>query len=251
MKKINTIIIDDEPKSVEILSLMLKNFQNDVEILDTAGSMKEGLEVIEKHKAVLHLLFLDIQMPGGDGFSLLQHIPDISFRIIFTTAYDQFAIKAIRFSALDYLLKPIDLKELDLALAKFREGNHPPEQQRLHHFTDTLGQKSLFKKLAIATLHEIKFIHLDKISYLESDNNYTTIYMGNSQRLVSSKNIGYYEDLLEENGFFRVNNSSLVNLMKIERFIKGKTGSIELEDGKTLPVSSSKKETLLRLLGRH
>ena len=247
MNKINVIIIDDEPKCVEILALMLKNFHADIHISDTANSMEKGLAAIEKHKASLHIVFLDIQMPGGDGFTLLQNIQKITFKIIFTTAYDQFALRAIKFSALDYLLKPIDLKELNLALVKFR-AEDVGENTPLHNFTTTLQQKTLFKKLAIATLTEIKFVPLDKITYLESDNNYTTIFIENKQRLVSSKNIGYYEELLEENDFFRINNSCLVNLKKIERFIKGKTGTVELEDGKTLPVSASKKEKLVKLL---
>lgn len=250
MKKINVIIIDDEPKCVELLYLMLENFHSDIHVLGTANSMEKGLLLIEKHKAALQILFLDIQMPGGDGFTLLQNISNITFKVIFTTAYDKFAIKAIKFSALDYLLKPIDLKELEIALEKFRTPEkNIAGQNSLDAFKTGLQQKTMFKKLAIATLSEIKFINLEKITYLESDNNYTTVYIENKQRLVSSKNIGYYEELLEGNDFFRINNSYLVNLKKIERFIKGKTGSVELEDGKILQVSASKKEQLLKLLG--
>lgn len=206
--------------------------------------------MIEKHKSTLDLLFLDIQMPGGDGFSLLQQLSDIRFKIIFTTAYDQFAIKAIKFSALDYLLKPIDMKELNLALEKSQALREIQAQSHIHDVANMVRQKTPFTKLAIASLSEIKFIYLDKLRYLESDNNYTSIYTDNQQRLVSSKSIGYYEDLLEESDFFRINNSCLVNLKKIERFIKGKTGSVVLEDGKELTVSASRREKLLKLLSR-
>ncbi len=250
MNKLNCIIIDDEPKCVEILSLMLRELDPGIHVLGTADSAKQGLSVIEKHKEELHLLFLDIQMPGGDGFSLLQQLPDIPFKIIFTTAYDQFAIKAIKFSALDYLLKPIDLKELKQALEKSRALQEMNTQSHIRQFTSMVRQKMPFEKLAIASLSEIKFIYLDKIRYLESDNNYTSIYTDNQQRLVSSKSIGYYEDLLEETHFFRINNSYIVNLKRIERFIKGKTGSVVLEDGTELTVSASRREKLLKLLSR-
>lgn len=250
MNKLNCIIIDDEPKCVEVLSLMLRELHSDIHILDTADSAKKGLSVIEKHKTELHLLFLDIQMPGGDGFSLLQQLPEINFKIIFTTAYDQFAIKAIKFSALDYLLKPIDLKELNLALEKSRSIQEMHTQSHIQQVTTMARQKTPFEKLAIASLTEIKFIYLDKIRYLESDNNYTSIYTDHQQRLVSSKSIGYYEELLEESDFYRINNSYIVNLKKIERFIKGKTGSVVLEDGKELTVSASRREKLLKLLSR-
>lgn len=249
MKKINVIIIDDEPKCVELLSHILQNYHKDICVLATADSMKTGLALIEKHRPHLHILFLDIQMSGGDGFTLLENIPKINFKVIFTTAYDHFAIRAIKFSALDYLLKPIDNKELSDALEKFRVNKNSDEAEAINNFKTTLQQRKVFEKLAIATLTDIKFINLDKITYLESDNNYSTIYMENKQRLVSSKNIGYYEDLLEINNFFRINNSHLVNLKKIERFLKSKTGSVELEDGKILQVSAGKKEKLIKLLG--
>lgn len=248
MNNLNCIIIDDEPKCVEILSLMLRELDPYIHILDTAGSAKQALAAIEKHKADLHLLFLDIQMPGGDGFSLLQQLPEAPFKVIFTTAYDQFAIKAIKFSALDYLLKPIDLKELGLALEKSRAGLEIQTQSHIHQLAGMVRQKTPFEKLAIASLSEIKFIYLDKIRYLESDNNYTSIYTDDRQRLVASKSIGYYEDLLEDTNFFRISNSCMVNLKKIERFIKGKTGSVVLEDGQTLTVSASRREKLLKLL---
>lgn len=250
MNKLNCIIIDDEPKCVEILSLMLRELHSGIHILDTASSAKQGLSVIEKHKATLDLLFLDIQMPGGDGFSLLQQLSDIRFKIVFTTAYDQFAIKAIKFSALDYLLKPIDMKELGLALEKSHTIREMQAQSQIQDVAHMIRQRTPFTKLAVASLSEIKFIYLDKIRYLESDNNYTSIYTDNQQRLVSSKSIGYYEDLLEEANFFRINNSCLVNLKKIERFIKGKAGSVVLEDGKALTVSASRREKLLKLLSR-
>lgn len=249
MVKLNVVIIDDEPKSIETLSLLLTNYHEDVNILGSANSISEGLSFIEKHKKEIHLLFLDIQMPDGDGFTLLQHLPEIDFNIIFTTAFDQYALKAIKFSALDYLLKPIDHKELNDALEKHRRLKKDNQHNTpISNLKEALQQKTVFEKLAVTTLNEINFIEISKIRFLQSDNNYTTIHLDNNQQLVSSKNIGYYEELLDENDFFRIHNSYLVNLKKIERFIKGKSGAVEIEGGITLDVSLRRKDNLFKRL---
>lgn len=248
MKMINAIIIDDESKCVELLTLMLESAHPEICILDTADGMASGLKAIQKHAHHLDLLFLDIQMQGGDGFTLLQNLDKPAFKIIFTTAFDQFAIRAFKFSALDYLLKPVDKDELLQAIEKFRLNNSPADNERLGNFKTGLKQQKVFEKLAVATLTDIRFIPLHTISYLESDNNYTSIYLNDGQRVVSSRNIGYYETILEESNFFRLSNSNLVNLKKVLRFIKNKTGMVELEGGKIIQVSASKKEKLLRLM---
>ncbi len=250
MAKINVAIIDDESKSIETLSILLKNYHADVNIISSAGSMSAGLSMIEKHREEIDILFLDIQMPEGDGFTLLQHLPEINFKVIFTTAYDQYAIKAIKFSALDYLLKPIDNTELQDALAKYRELKlkNVPAVASLDIFKQALQQKKVFEKLAIPTSSDIVFIELPKILYLESSNNYTTLHLENKQKILSSKNIGYYEELLEQGSFFRIHNSYLVNLEKIERFIKGKTGAVQLQGGTVLDVSVRRKDSLLERL---
>jgi len=250
MKKINVILVEDEKRCTELLLHLLETYHKDVVVLGCANNVNEGLALIEKHRQQLHLLFLDIEMPGGDGFTLLKALPQLHFKVVFTTAYDHYALRAIKFSALEYLLKPIDAEELSLALEKFRKdraGKKAP-LQNLNGFRDSLNNQKLFEKLAVATLTDIRFIQLEKINYIESDNNYSTIYLENKERIVSSKNIGHYEELLAESYFFRINNSNLVNLKKIIRFIKGKTGSVELENGNTLLVSASKKEALLKLI---
>lgn len=252
MNKIKVIIIDDESKSIQTLSILLENYYDDIEILSTAHSMKSGLKVIEQHKGQIDILFVDIQMPEGDGFDLLQQIPDINFRIVFTTAYDHYAIKAIKFSALDYLLKPIDNTELGSALNKYRAIKSKEEiPASIHNFKQALQQKKMFEKLAVSTLNEIIFIKLEDILYMKSSNNYTTLFFETRQEMISSRNIGYYEELLEEHHFYRVHNSYLVNLKKVERFIKCKNGLIEIEGGKTIEVSTRRKETLLEKLNLH
>lgn len=253
MTKINVAIIDDESKSIETLAILLENYHANIHIVGSATSMSSGLTLIEKHKHEIDILFLDIQMPGGDGFTLLQSLFDIRFKIIFTTAYDQYAIKAIRFSALDYLLKPIDNNELSDALKKYRQmkPESNSEGDPLSVFRNALHQKTVFEKLAIPTASEILFIQLSKILYFESDNNYTTLHLENNQKLLSSRNIGYYEELLEPGNFFRIHNSYLVNLEKIERFIKGKPGAVEIQGGIRLDVSVRRKESLFERLSFH
>ena len=188
-------------------------------------------------------------MPGGDGFTLLQQLSDIPFKIIFTTAHDKYAIQAIKFSALDYLLKPIDNSELQIAIEKYREVKNTGSYSfSLNDFKKSLEQKKIFEKLAIPTPNDIRFIQVTKILYMESDNNYTTIYLENKESILSSKNIGYYEDILSGMNFFRIHNSFLVNLKKIERFIKGKNGSVQLENGVVIEVSVRRKDELLNIL---
>jgi two-component system LytT family response regulator len=247
MNKINAIIIDDEPACSELLSLMLGKYHPEINVLARAGSMKSGLREIQKHENDLDLLFLDIQMQGGDGFSLLQELEVPRFKIIFVTAFDQFAIRAFKFSALDYLLKPVDKDELAEAIGKFRAGNSAGALE-LESLRTGLKQQKSFEKLAVATQTEIRFIALARISFMESDNNYTSIYLDDGTRLVASRNIGHYEDLLEDSGFLRVSNTNIVNLKKVLRFIKSKSGTLELENGQLIQVSSAKKEKLLRML---
>ncbi len=247
MNKINAIIIDDEPACIELLSLMLEKYHPEVNVLARAGSMTSGLGEIQKHEPHLHLLFLDIQMQGGDGFSLLQHLETPRFKIIFITAFDQYAIRAFKFSALDYLLKPVDRQELAEAIKKAGNGNSAGVTD-LGNLQAGLKQQKPFDKLAIATHTDIRFIALARISFMESDNNYTSIYLDDGSRLVASKNIGHYEALLEDSGFLRVSNTNIVNLKKVVRFIKSKSGTLELGDGRLIQVSSAKKEKLLRML---
>jgi two-component system, LytTR family, response regulator len=248
MSSIKTIIIDDEPGCIETLSLLLKGSDPDVELLGTATSIASGLPLIAKHEGELDLLFIDIQMPGGDGFTLLQKIPNITFKVIFTTAHDSYAIRAIKYSALDYLLKPITQSELIQALEKFRSMTPGYELGRMDMLRLQLTHKGTFEKLAVSTLNDIVMIQLDKIIYLEGYNNYTTFHLDDGQRIVSSKNIGYYEDLLNGNSFFRIHNSYIINLKRMSRYIRGGSGTAEMEGGIKLTVSARRKDNFIKQL---
>jgi two-component system LytT family response regulator len=245
------IIIDDEPNNIETLKLLLHHIGRDIEVIGEANSAEEGLELIHSSTEKIDILFLDIQMPNGDGFYLLSQLKKFDFKVIFVTAYDHFAIKAIKFSALDYLLKPVDLKELSEALNKYEQlqddnfGN--PEQ--MNTFKELLSQKKdLFERVAIASYNEVLFVRVEDILYLKSDNNYTSVYTSDPDPILSSKNIGYYEELFENHPFSRIHNSYLVNLQKVKKYIKGKAGYIELENGAMLEVSTRRKEEVLAKL---
>lgn len=248
MKQINAIIIDDEAGCVETLLLLLQNYHSYVNIIGTASSVSTGVDMIKKNKDRLDLLFLDIQMPGGDGFTLLQHIQEITFKIIFTTAYDMYAIRAIKFSALDYLLKPIDNSELEMALLRLQSELPEHEHKRMSHFREQLQHKGAFERMAVSTMSDIVMIELNKMIYLESNNNYTTLHIEGGRPLVSSKNMGYYEDLLSTSYFFRIHNSYLINIKKMTRYIKGGAGQVEMDNGIKLPVSTRRKEDFLKYL---
>lgn len=244
---INVAIVDDEKNCVEVLEKLLYECNQSINIVGTANSVESAIELIETHKNDIQILFLDIHIPGGNGFSIIKNIENIDFKIVFTTAFDQYAINAIRFSALDYLLKPIDQNELQNTLNKFEELSKN-KTGIIENFKEKLIQNKLFEKLAIQTQSEINFIELTNIIYLESDKNYTTLHLENGSKVVASKNIGYYEDLLSSNGFYRIHSYYVVNISKINKFIKGKTGIIVLNNGVKLEVSSKRKEALFKLL---
>lgn len=247
MTNIKTVIVDDEPKSIQMLSLLLGYYPARIEVLGTAGSVASGLEVVQQFRDEIDMLFLDIRMPDGDGFMLLQQVPAPPFKVIFTTAYDAYALKAIKFSAFDYLLKPIDYKELLSTLDKFCKAR--PGETSLPVLKPAIQQVSLPDKLAIPTVNDILFVRLTAILYMKSENNYTTLFLDDGRQLLSSRNIGYFEELLQESHFFRVHNSYLVNLDKVARFIKSKTGTIEVEGGAIIQVSMRRKDGFLERLG--
>ncbi len=247
MRKLNVMIVDDEQNCIETLKLLLQEYNEDVEVIATAGSVTEALLTINSLPQKLDILFLDVQMPGGDGFSLLQELTSIDFKVIFTTAYSHFAIKAIKFSAMDYLLKPIDNDELNMAIKNYRLLDKPTDSLMLEEVKKLFNQNSKpMDKVAVTTLSDVQFIPIDQIYYLKSDNNYTSFFTTFTKVLVSSKNIGYYEDLLEQQNFFRIHNSFLVNLNKVNKFHRGKPGFLELDNGTTLEVSVRRKDDLLK-----
>jgi two-component system, LytTR family, response regulator len=243
---ITATIVDDEPYCCEALATLLERYCPDVKILDICYSAANALQSIREKKP--EILFLDIEMPHMNGFELLEKLGEIDFKLIFTTSYDQYAIKAIHFSALDYLLKPIDREELQKAVRKaISVGNPLPQQieillQKLHHPTISIN------KIAIPTMEGLQMIFVESIISCGADSNYTLILLKNKQKITASRTLKEIEEMLEDYSFARVHHSWLINLNEIEKYVKGEGGYLLMSDGSTIDVSRSRKEMLLKKL---
>jgi two-component system, LytTR family, response regulator len=244
---IETILIDDEIHCLKTLSLLLEEYCPEVHILDKCTDAETGLQAIEKYKP--SLIFLDIEMPYMNGFEMLEHFSTVPFAVIFTTAYDQYAIKALHFSALDYLLKPIDREELQRAVQKvFLQSAHPLPQQ-IEVLLQKLNHPSVkINRIAIPTMEGLQMIYIDSIISCRADSNYTILHLKNKQKIIASRTLKEIEEMLEEYSFARVHHSSLINLNEVEKYIKGEGGYILMSDGTTVDVSRSRKEMLLKKL---
>lgn len=244
---IKAIIVDDEPYCCEALSILLDRYCPQVELAGVYYSGAQALGPIRDLRP--QLLFLDIEMPRMNGFELLEKVKSPNFELIFTTSYDQYAIKAIRFSALDYLLKPIDREELQLCIQKAEQRLQAPLPQQI----DLLFQKlqnpaGHFSKIAIPTMEGLQMVAVDSIVHCLSDSNYTILTLKDRQKVVASRTLKEIEELLEDHGFLRVHHSNLVNLNEVCKYIKGEGGYLVMSDGSSVNVSRSRKEGLLRKL---
>lgn len=244
---ISAIIIDDKAKGRLALREKLSAYCPMVQVLAEAGSGQEALLLIQHHKP--QLIFLDIEMPRMNGFEMLNALSEKKFHIIFTTAYDQYAIKAIKYSAFDYLLKPIDIEELKTAVEKIigKENHQTNEQAELLH-QNMQHLKRQLNKLAIPTLEGLLFFDINDIVHLEANSNYTFIHFLGSPKITASKTLKDFEELLPPDIFFRTHHSHLINLNYIKRYIKGDGGQIELQNGNYIDVSRRKKEEFLRAI---
>ena len=245
---IKAIIIDDEKKSREVLSGLLDMFCKQVEVVAEADCVKTGLEVLSKHKT--DVVFLDIQMPDGSCFKLLEKIEKPDFDIIFTTAYDQYAIQAIRHSALDYLLKPVIPDELQNAVKKIelkkqKENIEKNLEVLLSNIKSPIKKSS---KIILSTAEKIHIIDINNILRCESDNYYTRFFFTNSKPILISKTLKENEELLSEHNFLRIHKSHLVNTKYIKSFIRNDGGYIVMSDGSEVPVSRRKREKVLEIL---
>lgn len=242
---IKAIIIDDEPDCCEVLSLLLERYCPEVKVEAICYSAEDGIEKITGHSP--QLVFLDIEMPHMNGFELLEILPQIDFEIIFTTSYDQYAIKAIRFSALDYLLKPIDREELQIAVKKVTSRLHHPLPQQLEILMQKFHhQANKVNRIALPTMEGLQLIALDSIISCASKSNYTILSMKENQKLTISRTLKDIEEMLEDYNFLRVHNSYLVNVNEIRKYIRGEGGSLIMSDGSSIDVSRSKKDLLLK-----
>jgi two-component system, LytTR family, response regulator len=248
---IKAVIIDDEQHSIDTLKWKLENYCPDVQVEAAFDNPAEGVSWLKKNPP--DLLFLDIEMPMLNGFDVLEEVGrDISFDIIFTTAYDNFGIQAVKFSALDYLLKPVQNKELKEAIDKHLKKSRnriPAEQIDVLLNNIQAERKGKVGKIALASKESIEFVDAAEIIYCEANSNYTNVYMGEGRKRVISKTLKEFEDMLSPHRFFRPHNSFLVNLNRVREFIRGDGGFLVMENKMKIPVSKNRREELLDLLG--
>jgi len=244
---IKAMIVDDEQSSIDLLQWLAGQYCPDITAIQTARSVKEAIPVIQAFRP--DLLFLDIQMPHQSGFDLLTQIDPWDFEVIFTTAYNEYAIQAIRFSALDYLLKPIDESELRKAVERYKAKRMyaPAGQLLFRNFMQNIaaGKKEEFK-LALNSVTDVKYVNVSDIIRLQAESNYTHIFLGGMKPFVSAKTLKEYDELLNGHHFIRVHKSHLVNLSHISGY--DKQGLLTMSDGTAVEVARRKRDFLLRIL---
>jgi len=246
---LKAIIVDDEPYCCETIATLLEE-SRDVEIVSVCHNAADALVAIRKYSP--DIVFLDVEMPKMNGFEMLEHLPQVNFEIIFTTSYDQYALKAIRFSAIDYLLKPVDEEELRTAIQKVIQRSQKPITQQLEILLQKIHQPSTpINKIAMPTMEGLQMIPVDTIISCESDSNYTILQLKNSKKLIVSRTLKEIEELLEEHSFVRVHRCYLANMNEVEKYVKGEGGYLVMSDGTTIDVARNKKEVLLKKLLPH
>jgi two-component system LytT family response regulator len=241
---IKTVIIDDDRSAILILQNLLSgNFPN-IEIVGTANNVSEAVFLIDAVKP--ELVFLDINMPDGKGFDVIERVAYKDFQVIFVTAFDKYAVRAFEFSALHYLVKPVDLDMLKTAVERYKDVKVEDIDSRLKVLRDSLKSKN--EKIIIPSTDGLNIVRLSEIIRLEASDVYTLFYMTTGQRFVASKPLNNYEKILEDLPFSRVHSKHLINLMFVKRYVKGKGGSIILEDNTEVEVSVRKKADFLEKL---
>ncbi len=246
---LRSVIIDDEVRNRETLLKMLSTFCPQVENLGMAASVKEGIDLVESVHP--NLVFLDIEMPGGNGFELLEHFSSPDFEVIFTTAHDLYAINAIKFAALDYLMKPLNIRELKDAVSRAEKKINlsSPNDEQYSVLKSNLEEKNPnFKKIAMPTSEGIDFVEVNDIISAHADRSYAHFQLVNQRKMMVSKPLKEYAELLEQCDFYRVHKSSMVNLSHVKKYVKGKGGYLIMSDGSHVDVSVRRKEDLLKTL---
>ncbi|MBK8109515.1 MAG: response regulator transcription factor [Saprospiraceae bacterium] len=244
---LTALIIDDEEKGRLVLRQKLADHCPDVVVIGEADGGENGKSMIESLRP--DVVFLDIEMPGINGFEMLNKLNEKNFHLIFTTAYNQYAIKAIKFAAFDYLLKPIDIEELKAAISRIPNLKTADVSGQLEVLTLN-SQKNIknFNKIAIPTLDGFSFFDLNELIHLDADSNYTLLHFTENRKILASRTLKEFEDQLEEERFIRLHNSHLVNVSFITRYIKGEGGQVVLANGKIIDVSRRKKADLMKML---
>lgn len=243
------VIVDDEEHCRTALSSMLSRKFPEIDLLEVAANVSDGLAVVKRVRP--RLLFLDVEMGDRTGFDLLAQLEGERPQIIFTTAHEGYAVKAIRFSAIDYLLKPVDADELRLSVDKaMANQGQPQDQLRIAALLRNLTKPSADRRLALPVADGLELVSVDEILFCESESNDTTVHLKDRKRLVISRTLKEFEDLLEGDYFIRVHHSHLINVRFVRKYIRGEGGEVIMTDGTNVAVSRRKKQELMESLAR-
>ena len=241
------IIIDDETRVINTLTSQINSIASDISIVATAQDIESGYKAIIKYHP--DILFLDVQLPDGTGFDLLKKLHTITFKLIFITAHEEYAIKAIKCSALDYLLKPVDTEELYLAINKAKTLIREEEEKlKIKTLIDNFENKQSLQHIVLHTAECLHIVKIENIIRCEADNNYTFFHLTDKKRILVSKTIKEFSELLKASGFLRVHQSHLINLNYVDKYIKSEGGYILMKDQSSVPISLSNKQQVLRAL---
>lgn len=245
---LTAIIIDDETNSRNALRQKITKHCNNVMIIADCENGEEGIEKIETQKP--DIIFLDIEMPRMNGFTMLQQIKNKNFEVIFITAYDHYAIKAIKFSALDYLLKPVEVEDLKAAVEKVTQKRKQMDgNKRVELLVQNfLEEKTAHQRIAISSMEGLQFVTTDDIIYLEANSNYTSFYLADNRKITATKTLKDFEEILPASMFIRIHHSYIINKNGIEKYIKGEGGQVVMKNGVTLDVARRKKEEFMKAI---
>lgn len=241
------IIVDDEPAIRNTISTLLSEGFPEIVVSGQAGSVEEGFKAVKQDEP--DLLFLDVELPDGLGFDLLKRLSPVRFRTIFITGHQEYAVKAIKVSALDYILKPIDKDELAAAIEKAREIiSQEEEQLKLLALSENLESKKTLKRIILRTSEALQLISVSEIIRAEAESNYTHFFLSGGKHIMVSRTIKEYEAMLVGSGIIRVHQSHLVNLNHIDKFLKHDGGFLQMKDSTTVPVSPNLKQKVLQAI---
>jgi two-component system, LytTR family, response regulator len=245
---IKAVIIDDEPAMQQVNSLLMNEYFPEVTVAGIANSVESAVLLIKEQQP--QLVLLDIELGSGTGFQVLQQLKPYSFKVVFITGFDSYALKAIKFSALDYILKPVNETEFQNAIQKAVDeiNNQESQQLQTQHLLDTFKKEINPKKLVLKTAELLHIVDISDIHFCQSDNSYTTFFLENNEKIVVSKSIGEFEELLADFSFFRPHQSFLVNLNHVKKIDKSDGGFIVMKNKKEIPISIRQKKKLISLL---
>lgn len=243
MESIRAVIIDDEDHCRSTLSKQLEWFCPEVEIVAEGVTVETGLKMIRAHNP--DVIFLDIEMPDGTGFDLIRNLDQENLKVIFTTAFDEYAVEAFKVNAIAYLLKPIEGDELANVIEKFSQEKKDEIGERLASLMKYLSEKEKVKKVALPVMEGLQFVMIDDIVRAEASGNYTTVHLRTGKTLFISKTLKFILETVNSSKFVRVHQSHIINMDYIHKYIRGKNGQIILDDQTVVPVSRSKKDEFL------